>query len=825
MPTNLGEVAQSKSTSENPGSLKESSPLPEVENVETQTIKTQRASSETQTVTALYERLEAKIRESANQVKTRILLNTKISRLQGEGQREKALQLRRARRLRQLNEVDAFLRTRLLNPGGKPIKDVTPLIKDPEYMAGTSRSKWSQIRDAMGTMTGLLGIRNTERGYILNIFNRSHKIVNDRLTQWGLDLTKIGTIYDRQLENSKTTWRSFLLRLPMDRSNFHIALDGRKEMSTEDMAFDENGIHAVQGLSANPVGLHFNVKGKDATDVNSTIYFHHQINAEPAGREFANKISTKDVTSDSALARVANTINKAITVLTSNDHKFVTTRKGVLIEAKGIDFFETGLESAILTDPIQQEYLSFCFNGGYEILYKIHDETGKRKSVEQIENDLKVLIRAAKTAQELKNVTQNEDTPKTTKRRIHRSRKLAPQLIDVTAASASAETRKAVRPIVNKLKRHKTSDSESRFDQLTKSLLRVSLNVNFADPDNTSQTANEIINKAKKNAEELSAIGAVELFEGVHIPHKHLLTLEEIAEQIPSESIVSADISEELGKAKNLMRTYLETALSSHGKKLSEEQETLIQYITGDAKIIEAILFALGGHPVNIVQDDIEHGLAISNSRTENDPTLKTLRTYYNNLCERKEHRYQISPEHLEGLRVHFIETLMRSYVSMEKAKFSESINHHLIQASHSFGVVMSKSALFRGILKYSSLILGATFPQYHGGEQFLEDLKKVRVFSSPERAAADFEMILTRILGQIEDLEEDTIGTTVSKVYSHPEGAAGIGTTASYTRGANVAMITQIGEKRYLTVRGHEAKKMQTEMIEGLKILQEIFN
>lgn len=737
---------------------------------------------------------------------------------QGNDSDREKQESKRIQRFEQMNVIARFLAQRL--PQKKDINEIKPLYRDPVSLAHhfindrSFRSELDRLRSAIGTFTGLFALRSTSRGVVANIFNRSKWITYDRLSQFGLDLMKLGTDLDEKMEDTRTTWETFAQRLSSSTAFYSIALHRRREITTKDIADDEEGKKKCWGLGATPVIVHCHITGKEADKTNLTLSIHHQVNGEPAIK-LADKISEVKPSKVSAIDKIADTAYRTIEILTA-DYEIKSTEEGRVVRLKGVDYYKTNHEYAMYTGEIESEHISLCVNG-YELILNIRNEDGSMKSRGQIRNAIEFAMAAGRIAQKLKQTVEDPNSSKRLKRIRYKQAKhrgLTSQLFDVRAATISEETFEAARPIAQELKRTSTN-GVSQFDLLSKSLFRLSINI---DIETESETENyrDTLQVAQSKKAQLPEFGLTELFDGTRIQRSDLQELREAEEQSDGEAIVTEDITDQLQSLKELISGRLREMLKGDRAKVMEEQEVLIRKMTGDAKVLEVVLFAIGKHPVNCVIDQIEHDLAISNTYTENSPELASLRKTYSYIQSRAEQKYTIDEEVNLQLRTSFLQSLSEVYIAMEKASISESVNHHLIQASRSCGAVMANSpVIVRRIVQSTFLLLGGILPQFYGGKEFLNDLRKLDPTASPEKVAADTAMILTRMMNTIENLEADISGLTVS-VPKTERKYAGVGTTAAFKRGGDIVMVNPIDDQKYLTIRGPEAEETRKMVLQA---------
>jgi hypothetical protein len=274
-------------------------------------------------------------------------------------------------------------------------------------------------------------------------------------------------------------------------------------------------------------------------------------------------------------------------------------------------------------------------------------------------------------------------------------------------------------------------------------------------------------------------------------------------------------------------------SISEMSEEEKQKAELKIKMLTGDAKILEAITYAIGEHPVNCVMPiSRKTGLQITNTFLEIDTLKNALQQAYNAILTR-ESRFTIQPEDSSALRVTYVKALERITKTIQEAQIGKSINSDLIDLTRRVGYIYASSPLFiRSLIKTGFLSAGRILPAFKPAQDLLDQLGKIEVkrrrgFTKEfERAriAAETEKWLTSMIKPVRKLKEDTTGTVTVSCPKTPRGKAGVGCTAAFDKETEMYMINMMPDgKIVITFRGEKAAQSKEKFKRGLHIFKDV--
>ncbi len=715
--------------------------------------------------------------------------------------------------------------------------------KTAEELTAKRKNAIEVLRNLAGSGLALLALRGANREFLLKM---SKEDKDSRLSAWGEEIFKVvGLFFQNMSEKVKAPWRTQTNRLEATTAFFPIALNGRQELDTKDMAADEEGKLKATGLGVNAITVNFNLESPN--EVRSTLIAQHQIDGGPT-IELANRISEGEREID-AIQEIARTIYQTAQTL-SNEQQVDKLLNGRRFQS--IDYYQTrSAEYGMYTSVVKNDNISVCING-YEVILFMKNEQGELKSQAEIADDITRELRIAQRAVDLRNLYEAKLAQAGTKREQRKILRgiqkdgLMAAFLDMRPSTTSHELIQNARDVVTELKKQRLGE-QTRFEKLSECLFRISINTHQESLENL-QTEDidqriESARKAYKESVQRSRGKSEVLYQAEALYRERrgskdlsasLLQKRDLLEKAEGERIETVDLTEQWNSLRSGVEKYLMSAASTNMGVDEQTLLTIAKQLRGDAKLLEVLRYATGGRPVNCVMAECaDMGLQITNTFTGIEVANNGLMESYVRLLHKYDReRESVDQQDLIYARGQFIRALNTVSQTMSKARKGRTINGQLISLTEKAGeLYVQQPKIVQRVIRRAFIMIGKQLPQFSSPEtqELIAQLGKIDMRARKEVISAEIQMFLTNMIYPISGLYDDVAGNETLSVPKTRRTGAGVGATSATSRRSQMIMANTIqdnqGQRRTIfTFRGTKTKKAKREFLESLDIYSQIF-
>ncbi len=707
--------------------------------------------------------------------------------------------------LKSVNDVDAWFKRMVLGD----TSNTTPMFQDTDRIAV---SKWLDIQQVLGRVSGLLGTRGLNRGFISPL-DHEPKSANSRLIQYMLD-TMAGAILGMKnkdvIRDNRTPWEINTQRMSLATGCFDIAAEDGRVLQTEDLYQGEKRGTTKLGQTAITIVHRTDPEG---SVLRTNKYNHITYNGEVA-RQYTSDLNSAiheqegediDVYHGAARTIVANQqimnnpkglLIGALGLSQFDTDQPIGTPKGYGGAPVGVDYFSTGrFEYGMPQETsVDDKYIAIGV-GGLDTLVPTHNADGTLKTKEDYRQDIERIAEVEKLADKIRSIyeTASPDEKYLIAMRLNQLDSLC-VLLDFRKTPLSEETYQATRPLVDVLKEQNTLEGGNLWESAKNARFRVEINPSLPeepqqksfDEDLFSQLAVQVSQRIEatrdRNGISTMITGPMRPAKVLELVH-NLSDLDIAWRKSEEEEVVTVNLQDTIHALIEKTRTYAEAANPVPGLEQEEEYAKTMgsdavslqtKRVFAEAKLLELVLYGIEigedkvpGHPVNVVKETTREAfwserekedLAITNSFQEESDQLSEYRKLFALAKEHVRNNAPIPKEISQRLRVLSTRMLVDIEKAMDQASIGESVNSKLLKLSTAAASdYSSRDTAGKMLFKNGTALIAKILPQFRDEVRpYLRDLESLRTTPGSNEdphlfrriARAQIEMILTRAQG-----------------------------------------------------------------------------